>query len=138
MTKEEFLNKYIPKYNYIISTYEDYKLYLDFEDGTFILPDKIEHFNKALTNYFCDYFQQYLLGSLFEYSDVPKCIYEKYTGPAYITVSRIALFIDLKLFKEYMLECFREYNIKYKEILCNEHSLTIDINRAFPYKIIFK
>lgn len=138
MNKKCFLDKYIPEYNYIISIYEDYKLYLDFEDGTFELPDKIEHFRQALTNYFCDYFQQYLLESLFEYSDVPKCIYEEYTGPEYITVSRTALFIDLKLFKEYMLECFREYNIKYKEILCNEHSLTIDINRVFPYKIIFK
>ena len=138
MDKKYFLDKYIPEYNSIISVYEDYKLYLDFEDGTFILPDKIEHFNKALTNYFCDYFQQYLLASLFEYSDVPKCIYEEYTGPEYITVSRTALFVDLKLFKEYMLECFREYNIKYKEILYNEHSLTININHAFPYKIIFK
>lgn len=138
MNKEEFLNKYIPEYNYIISTYEDYKLYLDFEDGTFILPDKIEHFNKALTNYFCDYFQQYLLGSLFEYSDVPKCVYEEYTGPKYILVSSTALFINIQLFKEYMLECFREYDIKYKELSNDPYKFLTDINKYHPYKIILK
>ena len=75
---------------------------------------------------------------MYEYSDVPKCIYEEYTGPKYVVVSRTAILINIQLFKEYILECFREYNIKYKEIPYNEHSLTININRAFPYKIVFK
>ena len=57
MNKSEFLEKYIPEYNYIISIYEDYKLYLDFEDGIFELPDNIHNFNITLETIFVGIFK---------------------------------------------------------------------------------
>lgn len=139
MNKEKFLNKYAPDYKHIVSTYENCKIYLDFvDDDNFALPDNLNDLKFVLENYFCDYFQEYLLHNLYEYSDVPKCIYEAYTGPKYILVSRTALFINIKLFKEYMLECFREYNITYKELSIDLYKFLTDINKCHPYKIVLK